>query len=203
MRVIVQFTKALKKRLSTENLSVEVYSYRDVIEACKVLVPGMKTILDDKIVLSLVCDNQVIRCYELDFKVKSSSIFIVPAVCGGATTSFDSLGNLNIFYGTTKAFSSEEMLISGLNRRIVDSSLFGQAQTAFDISQRKSLREDGTLEGSEDPTTGFGSLNITSAYGQSVPLHFGLVRVGGAVVNSYIKHIQRGSADSVRVADYV
>lgn len=203
MKVTVQFTKSLIKKLQLDCLTVEAESYRDIIEACKVLVPGLKNLLNSRILLSLVCEDKAITCSELDFKISSSQVFIVPAVCGGATTSFDSLGNLNIFYGASKAFSSEEMLITGFNRRVIDSSLFGQAQTAFDISQRKTLREDGVLEGSEDPTTGFGSLNITSAYGQPIPLHFGLVRVSGAVINSYVKHIQRGSTDSVRVSDYV
>ena len=203
MKVTVRFSQVLSKKLQVEDIVIDVNSYRDVIEACQNLIPGIKKVIQKRLVLALVCAGKVVKQEELDFKISSTDLIIVPSVAGGATSSFDSLGNLNIFYGASKAYSTEEMGLSGLNRRILDSSLFGQAETAFDVSQRKSSRDDGTLEGNEDPTTGFGTLNIVSVYGQPIPLHFGMVRVGGAVINSYIKHIQRGGVDSVRVSDYV
>lgn len=203
MRVTVQFIKALQKKLGINSFEIDVSSYRDIVSACQTLIPSTLQFVNKSSCISLVCNGKTISPSELDFKVSDSKVYIVPSISGGSLTSFDSLGNLNIFYGASKAYSNEEVGLSGINRRIIDSSLFGQAQTAFDVAQRRTLRQDGTLEGSEDPTTGFGSLNITSAYGQPIPLNFGLVRVGGSVINSYIKHIQRGTVDSVRVTDYV
>lgn len=203
MKVTVSFSKVLSQKVNISNISIDVYTYRDVLEACQNLLPEIKSIIKKRTFVSLVCNDRIVQPYELDFKISSDKITIVPTVGGGVATSFDSLGNLNIFYGASKTFSNEQQNLTGINRRIADSSLFGQAQTAFDISQRRTNRADGTIEGNEDPTTGFGSLTITSVYGQPIPLHFGLVRTGGAVINSYIKHIQRGGVDTVRVSDYV
>ena len=203
MRVTVKFSSILADRLKISELVVDATTYRDIIDACQNLLPGIRDIVKKRTVVSLVCNDKCVQLGELDFRISSECVTLVPSVAGGIASSFDSLGNLNIFYGASKAYSTEQMSISGLSRRIIDSSLFGQSETAFDISQRRSARDDGTLEGNEDPTTGFGSLNITSIYGQPIPLNFGLVRVSGAVINSYIKHIQRGSIDSVKVSDYV
>lgn len=203
MRVTVQLSSLLAKRLKIDEIIIDAVTYRDVLDACKNLLPGVTDIIKKRTAVSLVCKDKCISLQELDFKVSDDILRLVPTVSGGVAGSFDSLGNLNIFYGASKAYSTEEMSITGVNRRIIDSSLFGQSETAFDTAQRRSARQDGTLEGNEDPTTGFGSINLTSVYGQPIPLNFGLVRVGGAVINSYIKHIQRGSVDSVRVSDYV
>jgi molybdopterin converting factor small subunit len=203
MRVTVLFSKVLTDKIGLSSIDVDISTYRDVLEACQNLLPSIKKVIRKRTVLSLVCNDKIIQPYELDFKISSTKVTLVPTVAGGISSSFDSLGNLNIFYGANKAYSTEQQTLSGINRRIVDSSLFGQSQTAFDIIQRKNSRADGTLEGNGDPTTGFGALNITSIYGQSIPLHFGLVRTSGSVINSYVKHVQRGEADTVRVSDYV
>lgn len=203
MKVTVNFTNNLAKKIGTKSITIDASTYRDIVSACQNLLPHIKSVVKNRTILSMICKDRIVSTNELDFKVSESVVTIVPAVAGGAATSFDSLGNLDIFYGATKAYSNEEIFLTGLNRRIIDSSLYGQAKTAFDISQRAAAREDGTYEGNEDPSTGFGTLNISSIYGQPIPLHFGLVRASGAVINSYIKHIQRGSIDSVSVSDYV
>ena len=103
------------------------------------------------------------------------------------------------FYGATTALSNQELAFTGLNKRILESSLFGQAKTAFDTAQRKAI----TGEGAGDPSTGFGALSLTSISGQYVPIHFGYVRTSGAIINQYIKHVQRGAVDDVQVSKYV
>ena len=203
MRVTVLFSKVLANKIGLSTIDIDISTYRDVLEACQNLIPSIKKVIRKRTIISLVCGERVIQPYELDFKISATEVMLVPTVAGGISSSFDSLGNLNIFYGTNKAYSNEQQALSGINRRIVDSSLFGQSQTAFDIIQRRNNRADGTLEGNGDPSTGFGALNISSIYGQSIPLHFGLVRTSGSVINSYIKHVQRGEADTVKVSDYV
>lgn len=201
MKATVHFKYPLNIYLGHASIDINVDSYREVVTACSALLHKFKELLLKKEHLCLVCKDTVIGVEQLDFSVKDKDVYVVPIIAGNS--SFDSLGNLDIFYGTNKVYDTESMLLSGLDRRIADSSLFGQAETAFDTAQRKKNRDDGTLEGNEDPSTGFGSLNLNSIYGQPVPLHFGLVRTSGTILNSYIKHIQRGRVDNVKVSDYV
>lgn len=196
MRVTVHFSKLLQPLTDTESFTVTGTSYFDIVSAVKQLFIKLSSL---KTPLLLVDGDLIIHNDKLPFSPKSSDIFIVPAITGNQ----DLISGLSAFYGTTTALSSEELALTGLNKRILDSSLFGKAQTAFDISQRASDRASGISENTDDPTTGFGSLTITSVSGQKVPLHFGMVRTGGAVINQYIKHIQRGGVDSVKVSDYI
>ena len=197
MRTTVKFSSLLAAYVHEPSFEVEVANYRDVVCAVYNLFPRLKQIKIAK--LLFVDGERVVRDSDLDFPPKSDIISIVPSI--GGNSSFDSLGNLTQFYGSSTALSSQEMAFTGLNRRILESSLFGQAQTAFDTAQRRA--SIGTPDSTGDPSTGFGSLSLTSISGQYVPLHFGLVRTSGAVINQYIKHIQRGSIDDVQVSKYV
>lgn len=201
MKVTVTFKGAIKKILSLDSMSIEIDSYRDIISAILNMLPSSKNLLLSNILL--LDGSKIINKHELDFKPRTDTVFIVPAISGGNVSGFDSLGNLTQFYGTTTAIGNQELALTGLTRRIVESSLYGKAQTAFDISQRAANRELNIEEDTSDPTTGFGSLNLTSINGQNVPLLFGRVRTSGAVVSQQIKHIQRGGIDTVKVSDYV
>lgn len=206
MKITVHFSNILNVVETKEPIEITVDSYRDIISACLNLLPSFKNAyyslkLDKQ--LTIVDNNKVIMSNELDFPPKSSNIYIVPTVSGGINSSFDSLGNLSVFYGEGLASSNQVLDYNMLSRRILDSSLFGRAETAFDISQRKNNRDSGELDNIEDPTTGFGSLGTMSAKGQSIPIHFGLVRTSGVLINQYLKHIQRGGVDTVKVSDYL
>lgn len=192
MKVTLHFDPAL----DVDGCSIDADTYADIVSACRNIL--CYDIINNKQIIFMICNDKIITNDIIDFKIADSNIFIVPAISGG--TAIDSVGNLTAFYGSG---SVEMASISSLNRRILDSSLYGKATIAFDIAQRKTRRANGELEGNEDPSTGFGSISITSAYGQPIPLHFGLVRTAGAVINYYIKHIQRGAVDSVRVSDFV
>jgi len=200
MNITVHFSTLLKNYLpSTEAITIDVDSYREVVSAVYNLFPKLRSIKIAK--LLFVSEDKILRDTDLDFKPKYSDVHIVPSISGGS--SFDSLGNLTQFYGSTTALGNEELAYTGLNKRILESSLFGKAQTAFDIAQRRSSTSTNTDETTGDPSTGFGSLSLTSIAGQFVPLHFGYVRTSGAVINQYIKHIQRGELDDVKVSKYV
>lgn len=195
----MKVTLILNKIFNNDNIILEADTYRDIVSALLNIFPS--TLAFKKI--SIIDGDRLVTSQLLDFSPKNSVIHIQPQICGGLNSGFDSLGNLFQFYGTTTAVSTEAMALTGLNKRILDSSLFGKSQTAFDVSQRASNRDTNVKEDTNDPTTGFGSLNVTSIKGQQVPLHFGLVRTSGAIINQYIKHIQRGGIDKVSVVDYV
>jgi predicted phage tail protein len=206
MKITVHFSKMLNNIGLKEPIIITVGSYREIISACINLLPTFREAylrLNLSKQLTLLEEGKVIRDFQLDFTPKSTSIYIVPTVSGGISSAFDSLGNLSVFYGEGLSFSNQILDYNVMSKRILDSSLFGKAQTAFDISQRKVNRESGTLDNSEDPTTGFGGLGTMVSKGQSVPIHFGLVRTSGVLINQYIKHIQRGGIDTVKVSDYL
>lgn len=191
MKVTVQLSKLFN--YPVEAISIEVDKYRDVFSAVYNLLGSSEDIV------ALIDNGNIVWPELLDFAPKSNILYLTPTIGG----SFDSLGNMSIFYGSSTALSTQELALTGLNKRILESSLYGQAQTAFDTVQRANDRAKGIVENTDDPTTGFGSLTLTSLAGKQVPLHFGLVKTSGAVINQVIKHIQRGGVDSVRVIDYV
>lgn len=199
MKITLKFLAPLAKKINLTDFSMEADTYEDVLSAIKSLFPTTVSAYKHLFILD---GDRVITSDIIKFKVKSASLVVGPMVLGG-NTGFDSLGNLNVLYGTNSALSNQAVALTGLAKRITESSLFGQGQTAFDTAQRRSNRADGLLEGNEDPTTGFGSIASTSGIGLSVPLHFGLVRTSGAVINTYVKHIQRGGVDNIRVVDYI
>jgi predicted phage tail protein len=206
MKVTVTFSKLLRDALKLNHIDIDVNSYREIISACLNIVPNFNSLyislkLDKQ--LTIVDGNKIINKNELDFIPKTDTIYLVPTVSGGISSIFDSLGNLSAFYGQGLTYSNELLDYSIMARRIRDSSLFGKADTAFDISQRRANRDSGELDNIEDPTTGFGSLGTMSVKGQSMPLHFGLVRTSGVLINQYVKHIQRGGVDTVKVSDYL
>jgi predicted phage tail protein len=206
MKVTVKFSKTLQKVIKQSEIVIDVHSYRDVLSACLNLIPAFRSnLFSSKLYsqITLVDSDRYIRNFELDFKPRSNTIYLIPTISGGVATGFDSLGNLNVFYGSSTAVSNQALALRGLDRRIRDSVLFGRASTAFDVAQRRPNRLNGILENSEDPTKGFGGLATMDAAGKSIPLHFGLVRTSGVLISQHIKHIQRGGIDTVRVADYL
>jgi predicted phage tail protein len=206
MKVTVNFSKTLQKYTNCNEITIDVFSYRDILSACVNLLPLFKQHLFSSNLhsqLTLVDSDRYIRDFELDFKPRSENIYLIPTISGGVATGFDSLGNLNVFYGSSSPVSNQAIALRGIDKRIRDSVLFGKASTAFDVAQRKVNRENGVLENSEDPSKGFGSLATMDAAGKAIPLHFGMVRTSGVLISQYIKHIQRGGIDTVRVADYI
>jgi hypothetical protein len=178
-------------------MTVDIDTYEDVVSILKnqfsLAVAKIKNIF-------IVDAGRIITSDMLKFKPKGN-IIVGPMVSGGI--GFDSLGNLNVFYGSSSTLSNQAVALTGLAKRVTESSLFGQGQTAFDVAQRRTNRANGSLENIDDPTTGFGSIASTSGFGLPVALHFGMVRTSGAIINSYVKHIQRGGIDNIRVVDYL
>jgi predicted phage tail protein len=206
MKVTVHFSKLIQNFTHKEQIEISVDSYRDIISAFINLFPDVKKNFITKQLhkqITLIDDTHYVRNFELDFIPKTGKIYIIPTISGGISNSFDSLGNLSLFYGSSTVLSSQSVELRGIDKRIRDSSLFGKGSVAFDVAQRKSNRDNGLLDNADDPSRGFGSLGTMSAPGTNIPLHFGLVRTSGVLINQYIKHIQRGGIDTVRVSDYL
>lgn len=199
MKITLNFLPPISNIVNTNSFSIQADTYEDILSAIRAMFPSVISKYKNIFILD---SDRLVTNELLKFKIKSDSIFVGPLISGGAN-GFDDLGNLSILYGTNSTLSNQAVALTGLAKRVTESSLFGQGQTAFDVAQRRNNRASGVLEGNEDPTTGFGSIASTSGLGLSVPLHFGLVRTSGAVVNTYVKHIQRGGIDNIRVVDYV
>lgn len=174
--------------------AIDVATYEDVVSFVKSQYSHVVSELKN---IFIVDSGKIITSDILKFRVKGD-ITIVPMISGG--TGFDSLGNLNVLYGASSTISNQAITLTGLAKRVTESSLFGQRQTALDISQRRSTNFDGTKG---DPTIGFGSITSTSGLGLPVSLHFGMVRTSGAVINTYVKHVQRGGFDVIIVEEYL
>ncbi len=199
MKVTLQFLAPIASKLGVDSFDMYADTYEDVLSAIKAMFPSVISSYKN---IFIIDSDRFVTADLLKFGVKSDKLLVGPLIAGGAN-GFDDLGNLSILYGTNSTLSNQAVALTGLARRVTESSLFGQGQTAFDVAQRRINRSTGTLEGNEDPTTGFGSLASTSGLGLSVPLHFGLVRTSGSVINTYVKHMQRGGIDNIRVVDYV
>ena len=189
MKIVLTILNPLAKK--KEEISINIDTYEDIVSFLRTQYLHLFDVFKH---FSIIDNGRLIT------KVRGD-IIIVPLVSGGV--GFDSLGNLNIFYGSSSTLSNQAVALTGLAKRVTESSLFGQGQTAFDVAQRKTNRANGTLENVDDPTNGFGSIASTSGFGLPIALHFGMVRTSGAVINSYVKHIQRGGIDNIRVADYL
>lgn len=199
MNITLHFAKPIARLVGASGSILEADTYAEVVSAMKNLFAPTLVAFKH---ISIIDGSRLITKEQLQFPIRSTSLHILPLIAGGST-GFDSLGNLNILYGSSSTISNQAVALTGLAKRITESSLFGQGQTAFDVAQRKLNRADGALENIDDPTTGFGSLGSTSGVGLSVPLHFGMVRTSGAIINNYVKHIQRGGLDNIRVIDYI
>jgi len=195
MKIVLTILNPLAKK--KEEISINIDTYEDIVSFLRTQYLHLFDVFKH---FSIIDNGRLITKDILKFKVRGD-IIIVPLVSGGV--GFDSLGNLNIFYGSSSTLSNQAVALTGLAKRVTESSLFGQGQTAFDVAQRKTNRANGTLENVDDPTNGFGSIASTSGFGLPIALHFGMVRTSGAVINSYVKHIQRGGIDNIRVADYL
>jgi hypothetical protein len=199
MKTTLHFLPPINKAIGLDLFTIEADTYEDVVSAIRVLFPNVIMYYKN---IFIIDSGRIITSDILKFLIKSDTLILGPIISGN-NSGMDSLGNLSILYGSSSSLSNQAVALTGLAKRVTESSLFGRGQTAFDISQRRSNRADGALEGNEDPTTGFGSIASTSGIGLPVPLHFGMVRTSGAVINTFIKHIQRGGIDNIRVVDYV
>lgn len=204
MKVTLKPVDKLKEIFGLDSWEVDVSTYEDILSSCINLFPSFSEFINNISsidFIQLIDGDSIIDKFKLKFPVKSSEIYLVPTVKGGIKV--DELNNLVVFYGGDLTATNQEINVTSFQSRVQDSFLFGKATTAFDTIYRKQQGNENTNRGSSDPSTGFGALSLSSAAGTPVPLVFGMHRVPGTIINSYIKHILRLNSDVVRVTDYV
>lgn len=193
MKHTIKFSKLFKDLIPATTMDVVAESYHDIISALYNLVPQLLNLNTEK--LALIDGDTFVTINDLYRKPKNKEIILVPSF--GGASNIDLFGNLEMFYGNNLAMSSNEVYTVGLNKRILDSSLFGKATTAYDIAQRQLNRKLGKTDGNQDPSTGFGSLTHTSLVGQAIPLTYGMVRTSGAIVNQFSRNIQNDFTSTI------
>lgn len=191
MKHTIIFSSLFLPVTTIDKIEVVAETYHDIFSAIYNLVPALR--VEDSV--ALLDNDRIITLKDVNRHPKRDTIIYVPTFTGGSVS--DVFGNLEMFYGNSTAFSSNEVYLSGITRRILDSSLSGKAKTAYDIAQRTLNRNSGKTDGNQDPSTGFGSLNHTSLVGQAIPLIYGRVRTSGAIINQFSRNIQNDYTDTI------
>jgi len=205
MKITLKITKPLQQYIPTSELQVEVSDYYSILLALKNLFPEFKSLLSriksnvsNHQDVCLVQSGKVVDNNYLSFKIKNSDpIYITPIIFGGAPTYgvnssayYNSLKSSFMFplFGLSTA-SYEQMDLEGIGKRVADSSLFGRAESIYDVAAR---------EGSDI----FRELKITNSANSPVGLIYGETRVAGNIINAYIKNY-RANPDFFRVKDVI
>lgn len=205
MRITVQISKSLQKFIPVPVTSLEVTDYRDIFNFFKAQYPDFKQFISknksssDKYQdVCLIQDEKVVDARKLTMPIRSpNDIFLGPVIFGAAPTYgtnssdyYNDLKNSFLYplFGLSTA-SYEAMDLEGLNRRVVDSSLFGRAENIYDVP----FREGNDI---------FKGLKVTNTANLPVPLVYGQSRVAGNNINTYIKSY-RTNPDFFKVSDVV
>lgn len=205
MKITLKITKPLQQYIPHSELHLEVTDYFDILAALKSLFPAFKTLLttiksnvSNHQDICFVHNNKVINNKQLTIPIRvDSPIYLAPVIFGGAPTYgvqssayYNSLKSSFMFplFGLSTA-SSEQMDLEGMGKRIADSSLFGRAESIYDVE----FREGNDI---------FRELKITNTANAPVGLIYGETRVAGNIINAYIKNY-RANPDFFRLGDIV
>lgn len=203
MKITVNVSKSLQKFIPIPTVTLEIVDYRDIFNFFKAQYPEFKkfvsknkstdTTYQD---VCLIHNRKVIDANQLDMPVRSkNNVFLGPIIFGAAPTYGTSSSNyynelkssfLYPLFGLSTA-GYEAMDLEGLNRRVVDSSLFGRAESIYDVP----FREGNDI---------FKGLKITNTANLPVPLVYGQSRVAGNNINTYVKSY-RTNPDFFKVSD--
>jgi hypothetical protein len=205
MKVTLKVTKPLQQYIPQTELQLEVSDYFDIVAALKSLFPPFKKLLSsiksnvsNHQDICLVHNSKVIETRQLATPIRNSNpIYLTPVIFGGAPTYgvessayYNSLKSSFMYplFGLSTA-SYEQMDVEGMGKRVADSSLFGRAESIYDVE----FRENNDL---------FRELKITNTANAPVGLIYGETRVAGNNINTYIKNY-RANPDFFRVSDVV
>lgn len=201
MSIIVKINKQLQKLCNnTSEFSISIEDYYDVFSALNNYFPKLKEYLTiNKGVfqdIAIVHNGKVIKGNNLKAQVNDPSpIYIVPLIFGSQqsydfTDLYKDIKASSIYplFGLSTAVS-EQSDFEGLDRRIVESSLFRNAERVYDVG----LRKNNDI---------FSSLKLNTNANLPVGLIYGMTRVSGTVINSYVKNY-RCDPDIFRVKDVI
>jgi hypothetical protein len=185
--ITVVYHNSLVPFTNTKEISLEVDDYADIVSATFNLFPELDKIRSDKIAnniyedICLVDGKTVVKNNELTFPVRGDKVNVVPLIQGGQDI-IDFLHESQTFNFFGVSFASVDILdYSTPQQRILDSALFGRLEALVDIDYKENFM--------------FTDIQTTTSGRQRVPLHFGLVRIGPQVLNSYVKTLSRNSDD--------
>ncbi len=206
--ITVKFNKILQKYTDLASIEIQANDYNDVLSFCKNQFPKLNKIITQQLKGSshqdilILTKDRIIRTEEFFMPINYKELTLVPVFWGSLTEQEARLLERNdiakeallraggiggVFFGLGR-ITSDSLEFSGLERRIRDSSLYGKFETLLDIDSRFNTRA-------------FEGLAFTRDSNSVVPLHYGMTRVSGQILNAYIKNLQRGEQDNIRVDD--
>ena len=205
MKITVVIHKTLQKFIPTKSHSIEAEDYYDILSFLKNHYPEFKTFLtrlkssDTKNQdVCLIQNKKVIESKLLNLPIRrEDTIYLVPIFFGAAptygaksSTYYNDLKASFLYplFGLSTA-TYEQMDLEGMGRRIADSSLFGRAESIYDVP----FREDNDI---------FKGLKITNTANIPVPIVYGQTRVAGNNINTYIKNY-RTNPDFFKLGDAI
>jgi hypothetical protein len=197
-KVIVKISEPLRQFFALDQLYIFANDYSDVVSCLLNQFPlfanfyrsiESKSKFQD---IAMIEDRRVINTSLYSKKLtKDTEIFLVPLIFGNQMSYSDYYSELSssfiypLFGLSTASYESSDL--EGLDKRILDSSLFGNAEQIYDVDVRKN-------------NDSFGVLKITNNANLPVPIIYGMTRASGTVINTYIKNY-RADPDIFRVKD--
>lgn len=197
-KVIVKISEPLFQFFNTDTIEIFANDYNDIISCLLNQFPSFSKFcnsVDSKSKFQDVCiieNRRPINTAMYSKKLsKDTEIFLVPLIFGNQMSYSDYYSELSssfiypLFGLSTSSYETSDF--EGLNKRIVDSSLFGNAEQIYDVNIR--TQNDS-----------FGALRITNNANLPVPIIYGMTRASGTIINTYIKSY-RSDPDIFRVKD--
>jgi len=204
MKVTVHINKPLRYFFDDRSeISLDAIDYFDIYSALKNMFPKFEKLLNTLKNAStkfqdvvFINDSKVIDVTKFKLSVKENSKISLTPVFFGASESYN-FSNLYEdikssymypLFGLSTA-STDSSDFEGLDKRILDSSLFGRAEQVYAAGTRKN-------------NDTFGELQINTNANLPIGLHYGMVRVAGTLINNYTKSY-RCDPDVFRVKDVI
>ena len=204
MKITVNINKPLRSFFDDRSdVILDASDYFDIYSGLKNMFPKFNKLLNSiKNTESkfqdvvFIQDNKIIDVSKFKLIIKENlEVSLTPVFFGAAPSyTFSNLYSdikssfMYPLFGLSTA-STESSDFEGLDKRILDSSLFGRAEEVYAAGMR-----------TENDV--FGDLQINTNAKLPIGLHYGLVRVSGTLINNYTK-TYRCDPDVFRVKDVI
>lgn len=197
-KVTVKISEPLLQFFKVEQLVIFANDYSDIVSCLLNQFPSFadfyrsiegKSKFQDIVMIE---DRRAVNSAVYSKKLtKDTEVFLAPLMFGNQMSYSDYYSELAssfiypLFGLSTASYETSDF--EGLDKRILDSSLFGNAEQIYDVD----IRQDNDS---------FGALRITNNANLPVPIIYGMTRAAGTVINTYIKSY-RTDPDIFRVRD--
>jgi len=197
-KVTVKISEPLLQFFEVEEIVIFASDYSDIISCLLNQFPyfyKFYTSIDSKSKFQDIClieDRRPINSSLYSKKLtKDTEVFLAPLIFGNQMSYSEYYSELSssfiypLFGLSTASYETSDF--EGLNKRIIDSSLFGNAEQIYDVNIR--TQNDS-----------FGALRINNNANLPVPIIYGMTRASGTIINTYIKSY-RADPDIFSVKD--